>query len=295
MAERKVYFHQVTDLAGNRFKPSFNGSAVLTALDDLVAAGDAEYAAMAGRVLVGKTVGQGRRGAHLALFLVREEDLPYLYNNGQFATLDAFISGGRVADPTYFGFFPNNVLAFVFNQSGPRPKALARYLSAKLNVELDFPVIPRPRILDTVAEAGEVKLVDVKIPTNSAHLLGDNALRRATEMLAETLQFADVEFVFRARTKADRERFTRRIQEVLPSWLDNKAALKKAQAVLGSDDTYSGDRPLNLLEDLIVFQADIDLVPGSRRYLEEADVMSELERAYYQVRGEIRRGLGGGA
>jgi hypothetical protein len=296
MAERKVYFHQVTDLDGNRFKPSFDGSAVLTALDNLVAAGDAEFAAMPGRVLVAKTLGQGRRGAHLALFLVQEEDLPYLYNNGQFSTLDAFISGGRVADPTYFAFFPNNVLAFVFSRRGPKPKGLARYLSAKLTLELDFPVIPRPGILDTVAEAGEVKLVDVKVPADSADLLGDDVLGRATRMLAETLQFADVELIFRARTKADRERFTRRIQEVLPSWLDSshKAALKKAQAVLGSEDTYSGDRPLNLLEDLIVFQADIELVPGSRRYLEEADVMSELENAYHQVRSEIRRGLGGG-
>lgn len=290
-----MYFHQVTDLDGNRFKPSFDGGGVLTALDNLVAAGDAEFAAMPGRVLVAKTVGQGRRGAHLALFLVQEEDLPYLYSNGQFSTLDALVQGGRVADPTYFAFFPNNVLAFVFNQKGPRPKALARYLFAKLDLELDFPVIPRPSILDTVAQAGEVKLVDVKVPAETAHLLGDDVLGRATRMLAEALQFADVELVFRARTRADRERFTRRMQEVLPSWLGTSRidALKKAQAVLGSEDTYSGDRPLNLLEDLIVYQADIDLVPGSRRYLEESDVMSELEGAYKSLRGEIQQGLGG--
>lgn len=297
MAERKVYFHQITDVDGNRLSSELNRSDLITAIEELVEQEDAELASTPGRALVAKPLAVRPSGAHLALYLVQEEDLPFLYQNGQITTLEDFVRGGRVADPTYFAFLPNNVLAFVFNPRGPRARSLARYLYAKLGVEVDFPPIPRPNVLETVEQAGEVKQVGIKVPTDVAHLLGDDSLGRATQLLADTLQFADVELVFRARTRADRERFTRRVQEVLPSWLapSRRAALKKAQVVIGEDETYSGDRALNLLEDLIVFQADIDLVPGSRRYLDEEDVMREVETAYRQLRGEIRRGLEGGS
>lgn len=289
MAERKIHFYRAIDDAG-RLRRDFPADAVVQLLRREVKAGRAEVESRGGRYLLAEPfrTPRGADGHFLALYNVSSEDLPMLYNRKTrtITPLEDAIAGGDIAEPTYFGFYRAGILAFVYNQRGPTPKALAIYLNGLLlDLNAEFAPVPRMDVLQAVEEAGGIKLLDLRIPLESADFLSQIPSIAAARSLLDNTRAGSIEIILRARTDVERTNMARRVQEIAPLLVGSRAreALERAKVELADRDVYSGDRPLDLLADSIVLEREVETVPGRRRHLQPQDALRAIDDAYREV------------
>ncbi len=290
-AKRKVRFFRATDGDLKAITGGFPAQQVHRNLRTLVASRRAEVGIGAGQKLVAKALKAPRRsrGRHLVLYKVSHDDLPLLYDQGTFQPLaDVINATTNLAEPAHFAFFPDDIVAHLYNHNGPKERNLAAYLATTMDMDVLFGAVPREDVLQSIAEAGGVKLFDLRLRVETAALLNGMPLR-GMQILSEEYTTADVEVILRATTPAERRSLGALMVNV--GWFLQRAggrrAVRRAKVALDDTDELSEDRLVDLLDDKLGLTELVETVPGQKRYLEESSAMSALEDAYDKVAGRL--------
>lgn len=248
-----------------------------------------------GRYHLVETYGQRANAWNLVLYRVSAEDLPMLYDTATRAIrpLDEVLGTDAVdvAEPTYFGFFPDGVAGFVYNHRGPKTRDLERYIMSKVEMrDFEFRPLPRLDVLQALEAAGEAKVFDVRLPVEFGDAFDDTPLAEAVSF-GRSMNSTTVEVILRAKTTEDRDGMVRRISDWVRGLSGDQRRLLEAMRVqLGAGEDYKGDRALDLLDEHLVIEAQIETVTG-RRYLERDDAIRQLTLAYEGLSDDITHGL----
>lgn len=229
----------------------------------------------------------------MVLFRIESENTPYVYNRatGELRPLEDILNDiPELAQPTYYGFFPDSTMAFVYNHLGPKEAQLAAYLKA-IDQSLDyvFPPVARQNVLEAIAQNGGVRLFNLRVPTDQLVRLNHIQDLNALSVLARSLPVGDVEIIVRARTDDQKRGLARAVERIGQALGEGHTseAVEKAKIELAELDAISGDSALNLLEDKLVVSHTVDTVAGNVGYLDEASARDAIEEAHRAVRGLI--------
>lgn len=248
----------------------------------------------AGRTIVGRRLRarQYDAGVHVVLYQVETEDLPFLRDprTREFRPLEEILASGvELAQPTYYGFFPADIMAMVYNHKGPKEAALGSFLFFLDNgVNHTFLPIVRDDVLQAIRDAAGVRLFNIRAQTDQLVRLSDIESLAGLGDVARRLPSGSVEIIVRARTD-DQKRSLGRVVARIGSRLgtaNHRAAVEKATVELAELDEVSGAAALNMLESKLAVSHRIATVPGHRTYLDEASARDGLEEAYGSV-GEL--------
>jgi hypothetical protein len=289
MAERKVKFFRAVHPDGTRLAGGFPAAKVLKSIDEMVVAGTAELKISLGQRLVAKSLGKATHGHHIVFYRVSSDDLPMLYENGEFRPLEEVIAAGvDIAEPAHFAFFPNGVVAHLYNHQGPKQAQLASYLLQTMDTDVIFDPIARDDVLASIANAGGVSLFKFRARAEDLSRF-DGMHLEGMRQLANDFPVADVEIILRARTDDQRRALGGRIQGVVQraTQAGRRGYVENAKVALKDTDALSEGREVDILQDVIVLTQSVDTMPGQRRYLEEDSAMSALEDAYRKVRARL--------
>lgn len=295
--KRTVRFNAIVDIGGDDdfIWDDFPASDLLDEADELGVADSGRFALSDNAFLIAQRVDVIKKVNALVLYKVTQRDLPMLFNaeTGEIRPLEDVLGDEEVdiAEPTFFVFFDNGVVGYVYNHVGPRPRHLELYAQFAIGADIEVRPIPRTDVLEALNAAGEVSLIRFKIPTTVVPGgVADEGLLSEARDLAQILPGTEVEVIVRARGAGGRQRLATAAHTALPRLLGQAQALRKLKVKLGVDDDYRGDAELDLLEEHIVMERPIETVTG-RRYLAPDDAVREIVSAYGELRASIERGL----
>ncbi len=289
MASRKVKFFRATDADGTLYPGGFPAADITRLIGEMAKGGTAEIPLGLGLRLVAKGLGKKACGHHVVLYRVSHNDLPLLYENGEFRPLEDVISSGAdIAEPAHFAFFPDDIVANLYNHNGPKQVQLASYLLTTMNLDVLFMPIAREDIIESIANAGGVQLFSLRVKVEDLQRFDGMSLG-GMKALGEDFPVGTVEIILRATNPDQKRRLGRVIQRTAGQLQSNRRAkyVDKARVKLTDADALSDGREVNLIEDLIVLTQHVDTVPGNRRYVEEASAVDALEDAYRRVQGRF--------
>ncbi|MGD0880093.1 MAG: hypothetical protein ABSB09_00805 [Acidimicrobiales bacterium] len=283
--EKKVRFHKADpapvnlDLLHHR-------------LEAVAQAGAAEMPMSLGQRLVGQALASrpGDVGVHFVMYRIQTEDLPFLRDpaTGTFRPLeDVLDQAPELAQPTYYAFFPDNTMAFVYNHQGPKEAQLGSYLHWLDPHHLDhtFPPVTRDDVIQAIQQSGGVRLLNIRVPTDQLARLDDIRSLAGMKAVANRLPVADVEIIVRASTDDQRRGLGEVVSQIGEALLSpgRRSAVKKARIELSDLDGVSGMSDLDLLVDRLVVSHPIDTIEGNRKYLDETSARDGIEIAYQKV------------
>ena len=291
MPLRKVKFFRAVDGEGKRLPGEFPADQVQTLINEMVAGHKAELDIGLGQKLVAKSLGNpgSMVGYHIVMYRVSSDDLPMLYENGEFRPLaDVIATNVDIAEPAHFAFYPNSILAHLYNHNGPKQVQLSSYLHETMDFDVLFDVIARGDVLSSIADAGGVRLFKFRVRTEDLSRfqgLGLDGMRA----LADDLPVGDIEVILRATTPEQKRAFGNSVQRIASriGQAQRRKYVEKAKVALNDTDALSEGREVDILDDPVVLSQQVDTIPGQRRYLEEGSAMSALEDAYRKVSGQL--------
>jgi hypothetical protein len=237
--------------------------------------------------LVARNLGQGANGRHFALYDIRGDEFPMLYEHGVFRPLEEVLEDGTdIAEVSYFAIFPGDTLGMIYNHRGPKQGQFSAYLMELTDLEVQFIIVTRPDLIESIARAGGVRLL------NLAVRLEDMGQMRAMGLpgiraLAQEVPAGEVEVILHARTVDQRRNLGRYVQALLPRLGGPNGSFKKARAVLTDADALTDGRTVDLLEDRLVMSQEVDTILGHRNFLDEDSAVQALEDAYAAVEARL--------
>jgi hypothetical protein len=286
--QRKVRIHRADPVP-------FDADRAMQLLRSAITAGTAEIPSGQGQSVVGSPLRRrpNDQGRHMVLYKIESGNTPFVYNRatGEMRPLEDILQAvPELAQPTYYGFFPDSTMAYVYNQVGPKEVQLAAYLFAiHQSLDYTFPPVARHDVLQAIAQSAGVRLFNIRVPTDQLARLNHIADLSALAVLAQSLPVGDVEIIVRARTDDQKRGLAgavERIGRALGAG-NTSEAVEKAKVQLAELDALSGDSALSLLEDKLVVSHVVDTVAGNARYLDEASAREAIEEAYRAVRGVV--------
>jgi hypothetical protein len=289
MVNRKVKFFRAVDSDGSRFDGGFPRDNILENLEKMAKNGTAELDVSFGRRLIAKSLGKSTQGRHIVLYRISSDDLPMLYEGGQFRPLaDVIEATADIAEPAHFAFFPDDVVGHLYNHVGPKQPNLSTYLFQTMSLEVVFDPIAREDILASIANAGGVRLFRFRARAEDLARFNGIGLD-GMRALAEDNPIGDVEIVLRATTPDQKRDLATTMGRILPrlSRANRREFVENAKVALTDADALSEGREVDVFTDPIVLTQQVSTIPGQKRYLEEESAMKALEDAYQTVQGRF--------
>lgn len=228
-------------------------------------------------------------GLHIVLYQVETQDLPFLRDpqTRDFRPLEDVLRGApELGQPTYFGFFPGDVMAFVYNHKGPKEAVLGSYLHWLDNrMNHTFLPVVREDVMDAIRDASGVRLFNIRVATDQLARLSDIDSLAGMGEVARRLPSGSVEVTVRAKTDDQKRSLGQLVGRVggRLGTRNHRAAIERARVELAELDGLSGRSALDLLEDKLVVSHLVATVPGHRTYLREDAARDALEEAYSSV------------
>ncbi|MCU1465289.1 MAG: Oxidoreductase, partial [Actinomycetia bacterium] len=262
---KKVRFY--TPMSGDAPWPgTFPAQDVLQKFDELWTdiSNDAALLPLSGsRDLAAQHLPDVGRLRNAVLYMFRRDDWPMVHNvaTGQISPI-ALGDDQEIAEPTYFGFGPRNVLALLYNHAGPKVQHLERYLAHFCDLDVTFAPIVHPDVMRTINEAAEIRSLGVQIPRARVDVLpNDDPITREMRVLANRSRahMLDLRWSIDARSGdwADRDSFTAWAKGLVQTFGRHLDAFKKVEVRVAPHD--APDNPaLDLLHETITMTEHVE-------------------------------------
>lgn len=298
--QRTVRFYTAMNMQGKPWPGHFPTAEVFKKFDALwKKSSKAPVLALSGlRDLAALALGTQGKLHHGVLYMFRRDDWPMIHDVATGKIIPMNLTGSQeIAEPTYFAFCPRNVLAVLYNHNGPKVTHLCHYLTDRGGVDVDFAPIPHPDVLKAISGAGEVRGIDISIPTSRAKLLpaGDPAYREI-RALANTshAEVLHLRWAIDARRQdwAERDSFTSWAKGFVKAMGQRLDSFSRAVVTVSPDDALA-EPSLNLLHESIIMSESVETVPGSK-WIEPEQAREAIGDAYARARPAIGEALGDG-
>jgi hypothetical protein len=232
------------------------------------------------------------------MYMFRRDDWPMVHDivTGAITPID-LPDTAEIAEPTYFAFCPRNVLAVLYNHAGPKVSHLERYLAEFYDdMEVRFAPIVAPDVLRTIRDAGEIRSIELTIPTAQAEALpdGDPVLREMRALANQSpAQKVSLRLSVDGRSPdwGTRDSFTSWGKEVVRSIGRRLESFDRAVVTVAPSDSRD-DPALNLLHEEIVMTEEVTMVHGLK-WIEPDAAADALRDAYRRARPIIEEVMGG--
>lgn len=217
-----------------------------------------------------ETLGKGvavRPLCTVALYRTRRTNLPRLNDDGAVTPIPLG-HAQSLAEPSYFGFHPRNVVSLLYNNDGPRASRLPDYLNAKLGCNVRLLPIYREDLAD-VLDQMRMTAVELSIPAAQvAHLAGGDSWAEVLENQARLLSDGYIGMkisIGRGGKAADRESRAGRIKDLvgLLRGRNDLAAFKKIK-VTGNEGGDGETIVVDLLEQRFISKVETDAEPANQ-------------------------------
>jgi hypothetical protein len=230
---------------------------------------------------------------------IRRSGFPQVERGGALAPLHLAPSSG-LAEQVHVIFFPDGIIGAEFNFYGPRITRLPPYLQAKagdLCPALTFMPLLRQDVSDQLERLRDVRLLRLRIHASYAARVAeaDRDLGAAFRAAQRAGAGEEIEIVIRPRAYS-RQPLARRLLGAVR----RLAALGDLRDEVGhfsvkglNADTGQVDL-VDVLSDQLVARAQIICLDGQARALNSASAYAAIERAYGDLRPQLRRAAGVG-
>jgi hypothetical protein len=301
---RSVQFWRIANADGTELTSQFPADAVVRRLGEAQGRRERRHRIAADGIEILAEGLQTSPHPHLAIYRTRRVNLPRLEDEGVVSVL--LLTGRQaLAEPTYFAFFPRNVVALLFNNEGPRAGRLADYLNSKFGCTVSLLPVYREDLAD-VLNSMRVTALEVSIPTSQVPMLsrGDDwaeALDNAQRLLEDGAIRLRVS-IGRGGKAADKAPRLERIRDLLGQLLARDLSHFHSAKAVGQEGGTDNPLTVDLIEQKFiarVFVSAEDLAAAQQAAQTAMDVLTSewqnhrefLDRATPAVDGDPDLGL----
>lgn len=204
----------------------------------------------------------------------------------------------NLAEPTFYSFFPNNVLAVMRNgQASPTTSSIRDYvnhLQLRGVPEIDvIPLVDRER-LATFADMAKVKKFTFAVGSQvNASVFNDSiSIKKIIADVRQNLGFVEIEMTIKASDGSENQT-SENVKSLIGGLLNNSEAmdsLGKAQVSYVSEESGT-TQVFDFLSEMIVMQ--IELETDDRRLPSIEAVAKEMKHSYTAMTAQIQEAVEG--